>query len=110
MNNLLIDECLSVLEKKIDDLTNLIDQQTQRAPFYFSYNGGNYFQPQHITPSYYHSGWRTNADFSYRNQKFQFQGGSSYNNQEQIQQPFDEEQFYALWNEINKDHAHGKPK
>ena len=105
MNNLLIHECLSTLEKNIDALTNLIDQQTQRAPDYLSYNGGHYFQPQHIMSSYYHSGWRTNEDFSYRSQNFQCQGSSSYNNQEQIQQPFDEEQFYAFWNEIKKDHA-----
>ena len=32
MNNLLVDECLSELEKKIEALASLIDQQTQRAP------------------------------------------------------------------------------
>ena len=51
MNNLLIDERLFALEKKIDALTNLIDQKTQRAPNYLSYNIGHYFQPQHIMPS-----------------------------------------------------------
>ena len=40
MNSLSVDECLSALEKKIDALTNLIDQQTQRAPKSFNYNGG----------------------------------------------------------------------
>ena len=102
MNNLSIDECLFALEKKIDALTNLIDQQTQMAPNYFNYNGGLYFQPQHIMPSYYYSGWRTNEYLSYRSQNVQYQKGSSNNNH---QQPFDEEQFYALWNEIKKDHA-----
>ena len=89
MNNLSIDERLSALEKKIDAHTNLIDQQTQRAPNYFDYNGG-YFQPQHIMLNYYHLGWRTYEDFPYRSQNFQSQGGLSYNYQEQIQQPFDE--------------------
>ena len=32
MNNLSVDECLSELEKKIEALASLIDQQTQRAP------------------------------------------------------------------------------
>ena len=91
MNNISINERLSVLEKKIDALTNLIDQQTQRAPNYFNYNGGNNCQPQQIMLSYYHSGWRTYVDFSYRSQNFQSQGGSSYNYQEKIQQPSDEE-------------------
>ena len=50
-------------------------------------------------------GWRTLEDFPYRNQNFQSQGGSSYNYQEQIQQPSDEDRFYALWNEVKKDHA-----
>ena len=45
MSNELIDECLSALEKKIDALLNLIDQQTQRTPHYLNYNGGQYFQP-----------------------------------------------------------------
>ena len=40
MNSLSVDECLSALEKKIDALTSLIDQQTQRAPKSVNYNGG----------------------------------------------------------------------
>ena len=56
-------------------------------------------------PSYYHSSWRTYEDFFYRSQNYQSQGGSSYNYQEQIQQPSDEEQFYALLNEMKKYHA-----
>ena len=56
-------------------------------------------------PSYYHSSLRTYEDFFYRSQNYQSQGGSSYNYQEQIQQPYDEEQFYALLNEMKKDHA-----
>ena len=105
MNNLSIDESLSTLEKKIDALTNLIDQQTQRGPNYFNYNGGHYFQHHHVLSSYYHSGWRTNEDFSYRSQNFQSQEGSSYNYQEQIHQPSNEEMCYALWNEVKKDKA-----
>ena len=105
MSNLSIEEQLSTLEKTIDAPTNLIDQQTQRAPNYFNYNVGHYFQPQHIMPSNYNLDWRKNEDFSYRSQNFQCQGALSYNNQEQIQPPLDEEQFYALWNEIKKDHA-----
>ena len=54
-------------------------------------------------PSYYHSSWRTYEDFSYGSQNFQSEGGSSYNYQEQIQQPYDEEQFYALLNEMKKE-------
>ena len=104
MSNEPIDERLSALEKKIDTFSNLIDQQTQRAPHYLNYNGGHYFQPHNIIPSYYHSGWRTYEDFSYKSQNFQSQGGSSYNYQEQIQQLSDEEQFYALLNEMEKDH------
>ena len=105
MNNESIDERLSALEKKIDALSNLIDQQTQKAPHYLNYDGGHYFQPHNIIPSNYHLGWRTYDDFSYRSQNFQSQGGSSYNYQEQIQQPYDKEQFYALLNERKKDHA-----
>ena len=105
MNNLLIDERLSALEKNIDALTNLIDQKNQRAPNDFSYSGGRYFQPQHIMSSYHHLSWRKIEDFSYRSKNFQCQGGSSYNNEEQIQKPFDEEQFYVFWNEIKKDHV-----
>ena len=105
MNNEMIDERLSALEKKIDTLSNLIDQQSQRAPHYLNYNGGHYFQPHNIMSSYYHSGWRTYGDFSYGSLNFQSQGGSSYNYEEQIQQPFDEELFYALLNEMKKDHA-----
>ena len=96
LNNESTDERLSALEKRIDALTNLIHQQTQRAPNYFDYNGGHYFQPHHIMPSYYYLGWRTYEDFPYRSQNFQSQGGSSYIYQEQIQQPSDEEMFYAL--------------
>ena len=110
MNNLSIDERLFALEKNIDALTNLIDQQTQRAPNYFNYNGGHHFQPQHIMPSNCYLGWRTYEDFPYRSQNFESQGGSSYNYQEQIQQPFDEEMFYALWNEVKKDKAAWKAK
>ena len=73
MSNLLIDERLSTLEKKVDALTNLIDQQIQRAPNYFNYKGGHYFQPRHIMPSYFHSGWRTYEDFPYRSQNFESQ-------------------------------------
>ena len=105
MSNESIDECLSALEKKIDALLNLIDQQTQRAPRYLNYNGGHYFQPHNIIPSYYHSCWRTYQDFSYGRPKFQSQGGSSYNYQEQILQPSAEEQFYALLNEMKKDNT-----
>ena len=57
MNNEAIDERLSALEKKIDALSNLIDQQTQRAPQYLNYNEGHYFKPHNIMSSYYHSGW-----------------------------------------------------
>ena len=96
MNNASIDEHLSPLEKKIDALSNVIDQQTQRAPHYLNYNGGHYFQLHNSLPSDYHPGWRTYKNFSYRSQNFQCQEGSSYNYQEQIQQPFDEEMFYAL--------------
>ena len=71
MNNNSIDERLSALEKKIDALSNLIDQQTQRAPNYFNYNGSHYFQSQHIKSSCYHSGWRTYEDFPYRSQNFE---------------------------------------
>ena len=70
-----------------------------------NYNGGHYFQPHNIIPSFYHLGWRTYEDFSYGSQNFQSQGGSSYNYQEQIQQPYDEELFYALLNDIKKDNA-----
>ena len=105
MNIVSMDERLSALEKKIDTLTNLIDQQTQRAPNFFNYNGGHYFQPQYIMPSYNHSGWRTYGDFPYRSQNFQSQGGLNYNNQEQIHQPYDEELYYALLNDIKKDHV-----
>ena len=38
MNNLSVDERLSALEKKIDALTSLIDQQ--RAPKYVNHSGG----------------------------------------------------------------------
>ena len=109
MSNESIDERLSALEKKVNALTSLINQQTQRAPNYFNYNGGHHFQPQHIIPSYYHLGWRT-YDFSFRSQNFQCQEGSSYNYQEQIQQPSDEEQFCALWNEVKKDKAEWEAK
>ena len=54
--------------------------------------------------SYYHSGWRKYEDFSYGSPNFQRQGGSSYNYQEQIQQPSNEELFYVLLNEMKKDH------
>ena len=84
MNKLYIDERLSTIEKKIDALSNLIDQQTQRAPNYFNYNGGHYFQPPHIMLSYYHSSWKTIEDFFYRSQNFQSQGGSSYTYEEEI--------------------------
>ena len=60
--------------------------------------------------SYYHSGWRTYEDFSYRSKNFQSQGGSSYNYQEQIQQPSNEEKFYALLNEIKKDNVEWEAK
>ena len=105
MSNESIDERLSVLEKKIDTLSNLIDQQTQRAPHYLNYNGGHFFQPHNIIPSYYHSSWMTYQEFSYGRPNFQNQGSSSYKYQEQILQPSDEEQFYALLNEIKKDNA-----
>ena len=55
--------------------------------------------------SYNHSGWRTYEDFPYRSQNFQSQRGSSYNNQEQINQPYDEELYYALLNDIKKNQA-----
>ena len=70
MSNESIDELVSALEKKNDALVNLIDQQTQRGPHYLNYNGGHYFQPHNIISSYYHSGWRTYENFSYRSQKF----------------------------------------
>ena len=38
MNNLLVDELLSALEKNIDVLTGLIDQQ--RAPKFVNHGGG----------------------------------------------------------------------
>ena len=38
MNNLLVDECLSSLEKKIDVLTSLINHQ--RAPKSVNHSGG----------------------------------------------------------------------
>ena len=100
MSNELIDERLSALEKKIDALSNLIDQQTQRAPHYLNYNGGHFFQPHNIISSYCHSGWRTYGDFSYGSPNFQRQGGLSHNYQEQIHQPSNEERFYALLNEM----------
>ena len=50
-------------------------------------------------------GWNTHEDFSFKSQNFQCQEGSSYKYHEQIQQPADEEMFYALWNEVKKDHA-----
>ena len=56
-------------------------------------------------PSYYDSDWRTYEDFSFGSQNFQCQEGSSYNYDEQILQPSSEEQFYALLNEMKKDHA-----
>ena len=40
MNSLSVDEHLSTLEKKIDALTSLIDQQTQRVPKYVNHSGG----------------------------------------------------------------------
>ena len=51
MNSLSVDERLSALEKKIDALANLIDQQTQRAPKFVNHSGGqgsssyNYKEP-----------------------------------------------------------------
>ena len=53
--------------------------------------------------SYYQLGWKTIEDFSYRSPNFQSQGGSSNTYQEQIQLSYDEEMFYALWNEVKKD-------
>ena len=105
MRNESIDELLFALEKKIDALSNQINQKTQRARHYLNYSGGHYFQPHNIIPSYYYSSWRTYEDFSYRSQNFQSQGGLSYNYQEQIKQPFDEEKFYALLNEMKKKNA-----
>ena len=110
MKNESIDEQLSALEKKIDAISNLIDQQTQRAPHYLNYNGSHYFQPHNIMPSYYHLGWMTYEDFYYRSQNFQSQGGTSYNYQEQIQKPSIEEKFNALLNEIKKDNAEWEAK
>ena len=110
MNNNSVDACLFALEKKIDSFSNLIDQKTQREPNYFNYNGGHHFQSQHIMSSCYHSSWRTYEDFPYRSQNFQSQVGSSYNYQEQIQQPSDEEMFYALRNEVKKDKAEWEAK
>ena len=69
MNNEMINERLLALEKKINALSNLIDQQTQRAPHYLNYYGGHYFQP-YIVPSYYHLGRRTYEDFSFGSQNF----------------------------------------
>ena len=66
MNNASIDERISALKKKIDALSNLIDQQNQRVPHYLNYNEGHYFQPQHIMSSYYHSSWTTYEHFSFR--------------------------------------------
>ena len=40
MNNLSVDEHLSALEKKIDALASLIDQQTQRVPKSVNHSGG----------------------------------------------------------------------
>ena len=40
MNSLSVDESLSALEKKIETLISLIDQQTQRAPKSINYSGG----------------------------------------------------------------------
>ena len=40
MNSLSIDKRLSALEKKIEALTSLIDQQTQRAPKSVNHSGG----------------------------------------------------------------------
>ena len=61
-------------------------------------------------PSYYHLGWRPYEDFSFGIQNFQIQGGSRYNYQEQIYQPFDEKLYYALLNDIKKDHTAWKAK
>ena len=60
--------------------------------------------------SCYHSGWRTYEDFSYKSQNFQSQGVSSYNYQEQIQQPSNEEKIYSLLNEIKKDNVEWEAK
>ena len=56
MNSLSVDKNLSALEKKIEALTSLIDQQTQRAPKFVNHNGGrgnssyNYKEQVHQLP------------------------------------------------------------
>ena len=105
MNNETIYERLLALEKKINPLSKLIDQQTQRAPHYLNYCRGHYFKPHNIMLSYYHLGWSTYEDFYFGSQNFQSLGGSGYNYHEQIQQPCNEEKFYVLLNEMKKDNA-----
>ena len=63
------------------------------------------FNPNTLCRANIIRGWRPYEDFSYGSQNFQSQGGSSYNYQEQIHQPFDEELYYALLNDIKKDHT-----
>ena len=79
MNNASMEELLSILERKIEALTKLLDQQDQRAPHFLNYNGGDRFQPHTVMPSNHHSGWRPYEDFSYRSQKFQSHEGLNHN-------------------------------
>ena len=74
-----MEELLSTLERKIEALTKLLDQQDQRAPHFLNYNGGDHFQPHTVMPSNHHSGWRPYEDFSYRSQEFQSHEGLNHN-------------------------------
>ena len=65
-----MEEHLSALERKIEALIKLLDQQDQRAPHFLNYNGGHHFQPHTVMPRNYHSGWRPYEDFSCKIKNF----------------------------------------
>ena len=69
-----------------------------------SFNNAGYIsQPHSNMPSYNHSGWGTHDIFSYGHPNMQSQESSSFYYQEQFRQPFDEELFLALKEEIKRD-------
>ena len=92
---------------------DIVERQAKTSTSQQAYNfeRGNHFnnhtsyfsQPQNIMPSYNDSGWGTYDNFSHNHPIMQNQGSSSSYYQEQFRQPYDEELFLALKEEIKRD-------
>ena len=110
-------ECASRATQIAPTWEDIVARQAQTFTSQQAYNfeggggGGNCFNnhasyfshPQNIFLSYNYSGWGTYGNFSHGHPIIQNQGSSSSYYQEQFWQPYDEELFLVLKEEIKRD-------